>query len=68
MIFLMFTAYEVIIFVTSHASGSELKKTEDHFTLDFLKCEVQCEETFSISQSEHKLHWGRVQDNAAHLK
>ena len=51
----MFTAYELIIYRTPRATGSELallgKKTEDHSTLDptmfrqVLQCQIQREET-----------------------
>ena len=75
---LMFTAHGLIICVTPGATGSELalsgKKTEDHSTLDttvfrqVLQCEIQHEGTsYFFSQSEHKSHWGRVQDNTTHL-
>ena len=69
---LMFTAHELIICVTPRATGSELAlsgKKQKTIPPSTPRClgRFYTKELPIFSQSEHKSHWGRVQDNTTHL-
>ena len=74
---LMFTAHELIICVTPRVTGSELalsgKKTSPFHPryhgvqAGFTVRNPTRRNFLFFSQSEHKSHWGRVQDNTTHL-
>ena len=74
---LMFTAYELIICVTPRATGSKLalsgkkQKTIQPSTPrcsgGYYSAKSNAKKLAIFFQSEHKRHWGRVQDNTTHL-